>query len=501
MAMFDMESLVQPMRHPVCRSLLRDLSLDELRSMAAHDSVPNNQGSPAYVTRVQSRNAPFTEIVYEPEEGHLALLEQVWKYLRWQQMIRVSTRIGSASGCPLKTNFYVTRRYARMAHMFAANFFTQADDDFADIVTVVIPEWHQRKVLVFPNLRVTVILGIDYYGESKMATLRMAMHIAREELRGLGLHAGSKRVTLRDASGELVEKGMLVFGLSGTGKTTITTADHGLVPPEGVEVLQDDINVLMPDGQSFGTENNFYIKTDNVSKQLPLLSAARDNRAILENIWVDDDGDVNFDNHAITTNGRAIVPRDSIPNTSARIDLPRVDVVCFNMRRYDIPPVGRLISPEQAAAYFMLGESTITSAEDPSRVGQAKRVVGFDPFVVDHHYKNGNRLLQILRDNPHMSCYVLSTGRVGGQNGANITPDVTFACIEGILRGNLVWRYDDVLGYEVPESLPVPNAETLSPATYWSREEYARIIGALRTERRNYLATFSGLAPAIVHAV
>lgn len=501
MAFSDMESLVRRMRHPVCRSLLRDLTQDELRSMAAHDSVPNNQNASAYVTRVQSRNAPFTEIVYEVEEGHLALLEQAWNYLRWQQMIRISTRIGSASGCPLKANYYVTRRYARLAQMFSANFFSQADEDFADVVTVVIPEWHQRKVLVFPNLRVTYIFGIDYYGESKMATLRMAMHMAREELRGLGLHAGSKRVTLQAASGELVHKGMLVFGLSGTGKTTITTADHGLKAPEGVEVLQDDINILMPDGQAFGTERNFYIKTDNVSKQLPLLGAARDSRALLENIWVDDDGDVNFDNHAITTNGRAIVPRDAIPNTSDRIDLSRVDVLCFNMRRYDIPPVGRLISPEQAAAYFMLGESTITSAEDPARVGQAKRVVGFDPFVVDHHYKNGNRLLQILRDNPHMACYVLSTGRVGGQNGANITPDVTFACIEGILRNNLVWRYDDVLGYEVPESLPVPNAEKLSPSAYWTREEYARTIDILRNERRAYLATFSGLAPAIVHAI
>ena len=501
MATFDMESLIQQLRHPVCRSLLRDLSLDELRNMATHDSVPNNQGSPASLTRVQSRNAPFTEIVYEVEEAHLTLLEQVWKYLRWQQMIRISTRIGSSSGCPLKTNYYVTRRYARMAHMFAANFFTQADDDGADIVTVVVPEWHQRKVLVFPSHRVTLILGIDYYGESKMATLRMAMHIAREDLRGLGLHAGSKIVTLRGDSGELAEKGMLVFGLSGTGKTTITTADHGLVSPEGVEVLQDDINILMPDGQAFGTENNFYIKTDNVSKQLPLLGAAQDPRAILENVWVDDDGNVNFDNHAITTNGRAIVPRGSIPNTSARIDLPRVDVICFNMRRYDIPPVGRLVSAEQAAAYFMLGESTVTSAEDPARVGQAKRVVGFDPFVVDHHYKNGNRLLQILRDNPHISCYVLSTGRVGGQDGANITPEVTFGCIEGILRGSLTWRYDDVLGYEVPANLPVSNAEALDPATYWSRDDYARLIGALRAERRDYLATFSGLAPAIIHAV
>lgn len=496
----DEDNLQDLMKKPVCRSLLRDLSDEELRALAQHESVPNQQGSSLYVTRIRSRSAPFTELRYELDEETLALLQQVWGYLRWQQMIRVTCRIGSPDVAPLQANLYVTRRYARIAQMFGANFFPQVDEDFADISTVVVPEWHQRKVLAFPRLKVTYILGSDYYGETKMATLRMAMHTAREEMRGLGLHAGSKLVRMQ-AKDQLVEKGLLVFGLSGTGKTTITTDDFHLEPPEGVEVLQDDINFLLPDGKALGTERNFYIKTDNVSKQLPLLTAAKDPRAILENVWVDDDGEVNFDNHAISTNGRAIVPREAIPNTSERIDLKRVDVMFFNMRRYDIPPVGRLVSPEQAAAYFMLGESTVTSAEDPSRVGQAKRVVGFDPFVVDNPHRNGNRILQILRENPHIRCYVLSTGRVGGKNGANITPQVTFACIEGILRDTLRWTYDDVLGYEVPESLPLPQPEQYQPLTHLTQEEYVSMINALRKERKAHLEKFSGLAPEILAAL
>jgi len=77
-----------------------------------------------------------------------------------------------------------------------------------------------------------MILGSDYYGESKMAGLRMAMHIMREERGGIGLHAGSKIYRVKNAQGQLTERGALIFGLSGTGKTTISVNSHNLVAPE-----------------------------------------------------------------------------------------------------------------------------------------------------------------------------------------------------------------------------------------------------------------------------
>ncbi len=496
----DHSPFFEKLRHPVSRSLLRDLSDDELRAMAAHELVPNNQGSSLYVTRIRSRSAAFTEVVYEIDEDLVSLLEQVWGYIRWQQMIRVTARIGSSDRQPLFANLYVTRRYARIAQMFAMNFSVELDQDYADLVTVVVPEWHQRKIIVMPRQRVTYILGSDYYGEAKMATLRMAMYLGRETMDGLGLHAGSKIVRINTPRG-LEEKGLLIFGLSGTGKTTITTADHGLASPEGVEVLQDDINILLPNGSALGSEANFYIKTDNVTKQPPLLSAARERGALIENCWVDDDGEIDFDNHAITTNGRAVVPRVAIPNTSGRIDLDRVDCLLFNMRRYELPPIGRLVSAEQAAAFFMLGESTITSAEDPSRVGQAKRVPGFDPFIMDNPHVNGNRLLRILRNNPNIRCYLLNTGRMGGKDGANMTPDVTFAAIRGALGESIEWRYDDILGYEIPKTLDIPEAANYDPYNWYTREEYAEMIGSLRRERKEYLVKFKGLAPEIIDSV
>lgn len=85
--------------------------------------------------------------------------------------------------------------------MFAMNFSLELDQDYADIVTVVIPEWHQRKIIVLPRQRVTYILGSDYYGETKMATLRMAMHLGRETMNALGLHAGSKIIRVNTPRG------------------------------------------------------------------------------------------------------------------------------------------------------------------------------------------------------------------------------------------------------------------------------------------------------------
>jgi phosphoenolpyruvate carboxykinase (ATP) len=95
----------------------------------------------------------------------------------------------------------------------------------------------------------------------------------------------------------------------------------------------------------------------------------------------------------------------------------------------------------------------------------------------------------------------MSTGRVGGNSRANITPEVTFGCIEAALRERLSFRYDDILGYEVPESYPFEGGERYDPYRTWDREAYKKLIGDLRKERREYLSKFSGLAQEIVTAV
>ncbi|MFQ5874488.1 MAG: phosphoenolpyruvate carboxykinase (ATP), partial [Dehalococcoidia bacterium] len=307
------------------KRILYGLSSNELCARAGKDEIPNKLGVPLYHTGIKSRSAAFTEIIYEPNDEQMRRIREVEGHLRQAELICVERNIGQNQVNTFKVRYYVTKDYARLAYMFHENFFPPSEGVEPDILVIDVPEWPERKVYVCPRQKVTFILGTDYYGEAKMASLRHAMHIMREERDGLGVHAGSKLYRFF-IDGELVEKGALIFGLSGTGKTTITCNDHHLSPPEGIQILQDDINMLTREASIYGTERNFYIKTDSIMEQPGLLRAASDPGAILENVYVDEDGEVDFNNFSVSTNGRAITPRHKILHTAESIDLPRLDI-------------------------------------------------------------------------------------------------------------------------------------------------------------------------------
>ncbi|MBI1801553.1 MAG: phosphoenolpyruvate carboxykinase (ATP), partial [Chloroflexi bacterium] len=359
-----MSALTNPIKP---RTLLKDLSPAELRALAWTSEIPNQWGIAVYHTRIRSRSAKHTFVVYQPTAAQEERIRKVQDYLRGQDVILVERDLVQNPECRFRTHFYVPRAYAQLAHMLSRNMFVPATPKEPDIVVVQVPDWPELMIYIHPTPDgkvYTYVLGSDYYGECKMGSLRAAMHIMREHRGGLGLHAGSKVIQIKE-HGQLVDKGALIFGLSGTGKTTITVNDHDLRSPERVVVLQDDINLLRADTFCYGTEDAFYVKTDSISSQPEILPATRRPEAIGENIYVDPNtGEIDFDNWEISTNGRAIVQRQAIANTAESIDLPRADVIFFNTRRYDIPPVGRLTSAAQAAAFFMLGESTVTSADD-----------------------------------------------------------------------------------------------------------------------------------------
>jgi phosphoenolpyruvate carboxykinase (ATP) len=485
------------------REIIKDLTKAELRKLAEKDEMTTEFGSSAYVTNVRSRSAKFTEIIEnEPNPQQAEIIKKGLEYISKKRMIMVERTMCQSDEIKLLCRFYVTKDYARNAFMWHEMLFEPFKKDTPNMTVVSIPEWPERKVLVLPKDRITFIFGSDYAGEVKKAFLRMGMYLAKKQ-GWLGLHAGSKIIRIRDKTQKLLNKGVLLFGLSGTGKTTLTCHHHYLSGKESVIIRQDDVVFLKPDGSAIGTENNFYMKTEGLREKAdPLLyKAVTSPNAILENVFVEDDGKIDFQNYLLTSNGRAVVMRRDMDYTDDNIDLPYANILIFIYRRNDIiPPIVKL-TPEQGAAFFMLGESVETSAGDPTQAGKSKRVVGTNPFIIGPEAQEGNRFYEFLKKHPDMEVYVMNTGRVGGEDGEKITVRDSVEIIKQVARGSIKWQVDPTWHYLVPESIPNIDKKRFDPQNYYTHEEYDERVKNLKAERKQWLTKFSDLAPDILETM
>lgn len=486
------------------------LGPEELRKKAAKDETTTEYGSASYITAIRSRSAKFTEIAFEATDAQKATLDAVASTLQGKTLYSIDRTMCKKAGYKTRIRLFVTAPYVRLAYMWGKMLFEPAAKrKDADFTIVDVPEWPERKILVDPVSFTTFILGTDYCGEVKKAGLRMMMYAHKRKRGGLGLHAGSKILKVLDKDGKLVEKGMLLFGLSATGKTTLTCHHHWLdfKAGESVTIRQDDVVMLNADMSAIGTEDNFYIKTDGLEpdSQPLLYKGAISPNAILENIKVGPGGRVDFFDSSLTSNGRGVVIRRELDFTDRSIDLGKVDMIVFITRRQTIvPPIARL-SPAQAAAFFMLGESVESSAGDPTQAGKPLRVVGTNPFIIGPPEEEGNRFLQILKANPGVECYLLDTGRFGAHpgkdEGVKITVYDSARLLADAARGTIRWKKDPDWGYEVVEWAGDVDLRPFAPSSYYGKEEYARLTRELKGERRAWLAQFKSLDKEIMAAI
>jgi phosphoenolpyruvate carboxykinase (ATP) len=277
-----------------------------------------------------------------------------------------------------------------------------------------IPEEHQlrQQVLTLPEEKINIALGTDYMGEDKKGFLRQAMWSA-DELGMLGLHAGTKLVTVRDSNNKLKTYGVFLFGLTATGKSTWSCHKLNLDYDKGEKtiVTQDDIVFLKDDGSALGTENNFFVKTDvEKESQEAMYNGLIDKSALLENVMIKANGEVDFLDETLTANGRAIVRRDKLKvkikgktvNLSSKsINLPPLEeldglVFAFITRRNTIMSFAQQLTPEQAVLAYLWGESTHSYASQPLKAGESVRIVGTDPFIVGPRAKKINRFYEII---------------------------------------------------------------------------------------------------------
>ena len=228
--------------------VMKDLGRAQLRELARDHEILTEYGSAAYTSKLKARSAAYTRTTVGNEvtdEDRKTILE-VQEYLKKQTVIEVDRQmcqgpVDKAFACRL----WVTKPYARLAHMFHASLGPiDGSFDVPDLRVIDVPEWEgERRILVDPDAGVTYVLGSDYYGEIKKGFLRMVMYRAKQA-GGLGLHAGSKEVWAKShKTGELTRSGILFFGLSGTGKTSLTCHDFNMdeVFGEKTRVRQDDV--------------------------------------------------------------------------------------------------------------------------------------------------------------------------------------------------------------------------------------------------------------------
>ncbi len=468
-----------------------------------------------YQADVKARLAPSTFFITEVEnhKNRMPRAEfEEWAakqdaYIADKDMILIEGYIGPDPNFRTGSRLYMEKTQANIPAMQQQLYFPRDEawePEFTVIYTPGLPapgKPMDKLILVDHENYVTRVLGSDYFGESKMGGLRMWNHLVYQR-GGLALHSGLK--TFPDVAGE--EKSMLILGLSGTGKTTTTFRQQlGSLP------VQDDFTALFPNGKIYSTENGCFAKTFGLDPddEPTIYGGTTRPDAWLESTWVSEDGKVDFFNDSYTANGRSTFPLANIRHRDPN-DLPPASYILLLNRNENLIPAVAKLKRDQAAAYFMLGETKGTSAGGASEAGKSLRVPGTNPFFFDNDALMGNRFLELLATMPDVVVYLMNTGRVGGTDGDERSKKVKIrhssAVVQGIVEESITWEEDPDFGYFIAADLPdFDDPELLRPRELYQRQgrmdEYGQIVATLKADRHDYIQTFPGLDPSIVAAL
>ena len=492
---------------------------EELRSFT--EEMPETRisefGNTNTQTTVLSRSAASTFVVGRESSGKTmtreeydALAARQDAYIAEHDMIQIDGYIGNDPEMRTAARLLMEKRYANIAGMQQKLYFARDDGAGAggepEVQVIYTPGLEapgypdDRVIAVDLDNYVTRVLHSDYFGESKKGGLRMWNDIVYNK-GGLALHAGLKVIPTADG-----DKVFMIIGLSGTGKTTTTfTTQNGSLP------IQDDFVGLMPGGHAYGTENGCFAKTFGLDPDFEpsIHGAVVKPTTYMENVFQDDAGVVDFNNEGYTKNGRAVFSMDDLLAHGDARDVGTVDYLLILNRNENIIPAVSKLNQEQAAAFFMLGETTGTSAGGAAEEGKFLRVPGTNPFFPLPHGLQGNRLLELLATHP-IETYLLNTGRVGGKDDDDRSkklriPD-TSACVKGIAEQTITFDEDPDFGYQVAASVPdLDDEEKLQPRRLYERQgrgdEYASMVERLKSDRVAHLQQFTQLSEEIIKAV
>jgi phosphoenolpyruvate carboxykinase (ATP) len=340
---------------------------------------------------------------------------------------------------------------------------------------------HNFAILSFSK-KTILIGGTGYTGEIKKGIFSALNFILPTEKNVLPMHCSANVGEAGDTA--------LFFGLSGTGKTTLSADPNR-------RLIGDDEHGWTPDNEIFNFEGGCYAKVIDLSEEKePDIFRAIKPGAILENIvFKEGTNEVDYKRSDITENTRVSYPIHHIDN----IQVPSMgknpkNVFFLTCDAYGvIPPISKL-TPGQAAFHFISG---YTAKVAGTEAGITEPVTAFSacfgaPFMPLHPTRYAEMLSSKMKE-VGTNVWLVNTGWSGGPYGvgSRMSLKYTRAMITAILNGdmdNADFKAHKVFGVHVPQSCPNVPDEVLNPRNTWAnKEEYDRVADELAAKfNRNF---------------
>jgi phosphoenolpyruvate carboxykinase (ATP) len=340
--------------------------------------------------------------------------------------------------------------------------------------------------------RVVLIGGTRYAGEMKKSIFTLLNYVYPR--RGiLSMHCSANVGREGDVA--------VFFGLSGTGKTTLS-AD----PSRGL--IGDDEHGWSDDGV-FNFEGGCYAKVIKLSAEgePEIYATTRMFGTILENVVLDDDTrEIDLDSSAITENTRASYPIQYIPNhvpgghSGHPFHMVFLTADAFGV----LPPIARL-TPAQAMYQFLAGYTAkVAGTERGVTEPQPTFSACFGAPFLPLHPGVYARMLGERIARHKVNCWLVNTGWTGGPHGEGhrIRLGHTRAMVRAALEGRLAhaeFRADPLFGFEVPTTVPGVPAAVLDPRSTW--KDPARYDAQARKIAEMFRENFGTFADAVDESV
>ena len=347
-------------------------------------------------------------------------------------------------------------------------------------------------ILIDLTRKIVLIGGTEYAGEMKKSMFGV-----------LNFLLPDKGIFPMHCSANIGEKNdtALFFGLSGTGKTTLSADPNR-------KLIGDDEHGWSDNG-TFNFEGGCYAKCINLSQEAePEIWNAIKPGAVLENVVLDDDKKPDYDDNSLTENTRVAYPLDFIPGAVIPSvgTHPRVIVFLTADAMGVLPPVSRLT--KEAAMYHFMSGYTSKLAGTERGIKEPKSVFS-ECFGAPFMPRPASVYAELLgqKINQHNTVvYLVNTGWSGGPYGVGQRIKIKYsrAMVTAAISGALdivKYRHDDLFNLDIPTDVEGVPSEILDPKNTWTdKDSYdlsARKLAQMFVEN---FKKFENVAPEVIEA-